>query len=78
LEGGGLKLVAAKVSRLQLGNTKLSGRARSRRKSRSQGETRWYWGRTATGACDDTQAETASRVLCECEDSAELKISLLR
>jgi hypothetical protein len=29
-------------------------------------------GLTANGACDNTKAETASRVLRVCEDSAEL------
>jgi len=31
------------------------------------------WEHTATGAYDNVQAETASRVLCECEDSVELR-----
>jgi hypothetical protein len=32
-----------------------------------------YRGHTATGACNNTQVETASNLLCECEDSAEIK-----
>jgi hypothetical protein len=54
-EGGDLKLLASKIGRLQLEKTRLSGN--TRRKPKSQAETREYRGHTASGACDSTQPD---------------------
>jgi hypothetical protein len=71
VDGEDLKLVPYRVGRLHLGKTRLC--ESTRRKPKSQGESRHCWGRTATGTCYNTQAETTSHVLCECEVSAELR-----
>jgi hypothetical protein len=60
MEGMDLKLVASEVGRPHLRKAKLS--VSIKREPKSFGEKRQYQGHTATTACGNTQAKTASHV----------------